>query len=934
MYVGMCFATFCWHNEDHWSYSINYLHWGEPKTWYGVPGSKAECFEETMKQAAPELFQTQPDLLHQLVTIMNPNILMNAGVPVYRTDQHAGEFVITFPRAYHAGFNQGYNFAEAVNFAPADWLKMGRECITHYSHLRRFCVFSHDELVCKMALDPDKLDLTVAAATYQDMLIMVDNEKKMRKSLLEWGVTEAEREAFELLPDDERQCEVCKTTCFLSAMTCNCNSESLVCLRHYTSLCKCPPEKHTLRYRYTLDELPLMLQKLKRKAESFDNWVNLVKDALDPNTPKTMDLEQFKELIIEAEEKKFPKSDLLQTLISAVEDADKCSSVIQQLDLNKIRTRTRYCSDAKYKLTVEELRLFCEEIDSLACTLKEAANVKELLKQTQDFQQRSHEILNLELDKISPTDLEECIDSVSGFCIELIELKHLKTRLKQVNWLKETKAAREKSDTLTMEVVRNLFEAGMKLPPNSVLEKELAEIQALLTKVEEWEEKAKALIENQPLRSLAEVEEILDAATGIEAFLPSEENLRDLHQRATEWIKTSDEIHSGDNYPYFEAIEELIKKGRSVPVFLAEVERLESQYSLAKTWKERTARIFLRKNSPELLMEALSPRSFPDIDNSLKKLKLEGNLDPAQVVSAFKEAEECEIDSMKKLRQANIKKCLEDGNDNDVFCICRDGLSGSMLQCELCKDWFHTSCVTLSKNLQQLKYKNNCTNIIQYLTFRDQKYLCPECLRTRRPRLETILPLLVNLQKLTVRLPEGEALQCLTERAMNWQDRARQLLAMDELTQVMSTLSALSKKYFEAAAKEKTEKIITTELKRVANNPDLFDKVQQITAISGVPNENNDKSNKRKSDKLNGDDCVTEEHTYSLNAVEDDINGPLVVLNDSVKEQLEDLMMEGDLLEVSLDETMHIWKILQATKPLSEHDRLFIDFDVSNLLIN
>ena len=73
--------------------------------------------------------------------------------------------------------------------------------------------------VCNMAAKADLLTLEVAAATYKDMLIMAETEKKMRRQLLEAGVTEAEREAFELLPDDERQCAICKTTCFLSGMS-------------------------------------------------------------------------------------------------------------------------------------------------------------------------------------------------------------------------------------------------------------------------------------------------------------------------------------------------------------------------------------------------------------------------------------------------------------------------------------------------------------------------------------------------------------------------------------------------------------------------------------------------------------------------------------------------------------------------------------------
>ena len=86
----------------------------------------------------------------------------------------------------------------------------------------------------------------------------------------------------------------------------------------------------------------------------------------------------------------------------------------------------------------------------------------------------------------------------------------------------------------------------------------------------------------------------------------------------------------------------------------------------------------------------------------------------------------------------------------------------------------------------------------------------------------------MSLQKLPVRLPEGEALQCLTERAMAWQDRARQALATDELASALAKLSVLSQRMVEQAAREKTEKIINAELQKAASNPELQGHLQSV----------------------------------------------------------------------------------------------------------
>ena len=65
------------------------------------------------------------DLLHHLVTMISPAALAERGVSACRLIQRRGEFVVTFPRAYHGGFNHGFNVAESCNFALTDWLPWG-----------------------------------------------------------------------------------------------------------------------------------------------------------------------------------------------------------------------------------------------------------------------------------------------------------------------------------------------------------------------------------------------------------------------------------------------------------------------------------------------------------------------------------------------------------------------------------------------------------------------------------------------------------------------------------------------------------------------------------------------------------------------------------------------------------------------------------------
>ncbi|XP_028006424.2 lysine-specific demethylase 4C isoform X1 [Eptesicus fuscus] len=126
LYFGMWKTTFAWHTEDMDLYSINYLHFGEPKSWYAIPPEHGKRLERLAQGFFPSSFQGCDAFLRHKMTLISPSVLKKYGIPFDKITQEAGEFMITFPYGYHAGFNHGFNCAESTNFATVRWIDYGK----------------------------------------------------------------------------------------------------------------------------------------------------------------------------------------------------------------------------------------------------------------------------------------------------------------------------------------------------------------------------------------------------------------------------------------------------------------------------------------------------------------------------------------------------------------------------------------------------------------------------------------------------------------------------------------------------------------------------------------------------------------------------------------------------------------------------------------
>ncbi|XP_019184182.1 PREDICTED: lysine-specific demethylase JMJ706-like [Ipomoea nil] len=276
LYIGMLFSMFAWHVEDHYLYSVNYHHCGAPKTWYGVPSDAALAFERVAEQYVykPDILSRDGEdgafeILAEKTTMFSPGILLQHHVPVFKAVQMPGEFVITFPRAYHAGFSHGFNCGEAVNIASWDWIPFGAAACHRYALLKRTPIIPYEQLLCKQAMllahyNSTVEDIVCVKSSFACLLRLYDCACWCLKRVI------MKPSSLTILPKSPHQlvlCALCKRECYVAHLILSSQQRTTapICLFHADNeiyKCKCESSDdntHTLLYLYLREDMSQLL---------------------------------------------------------------------------------------------------------------------------------------------------------------------------------------------------------------------------------------------------------------------------------------------------------------------------------------------------------------------------------------------------------------------------------------------------------------------------------------------------------------------------------------------------------------------------------------------------------------------------------------------------------------------------------------------------
>ncbi|KAG1292260.1 hypothetical protein G6F66_007116 [Rhizopus arrhizus] len=687
LYIGMCFSAFCWHNEDHYTYSINYMHWGETKTWYGVPGSDTAKFEAAMKKAVPDLFEQQPDLLFQLVTMLSPETLLKEGVSVYAVDQRPGQFVITFPKAYHSGFNHGFNFCEAANFAPPDWVDYGLECVKRYKEFRRQPCFSHDELLVTAAQNLNathKLDLEWLKRAVLDMQQreLTDRNSIRHRKLKEVTLSEDSIQ-------EELQCDFCHCYTYLSYIGCTC-TDKVSCADHSSDLCNCPNSSKTLYLRYNDEQLEELVNNVIDSGYSPKKWT----EKLDKIIQSKPTVKKLDELLKEGERIGVPMEDLA-ALHDFMEVMDQW--VIEAERILDLKSDSSKSTSKRGR--IERIQSLLEKTKLIGHDFSHVPKLQDYLDKLLAYDATITDELLASQDKQSKYPIYQQGKSLRADSNRFIQLKSM---IESHSWQTELKEvlARPYNAKDMRKLIKDAADLGITQDP--------------------WLERL-GTIEQEAKRCVQYIENLCRGRQKIE--LNEESNVFSLGQN-----NENPELSFTLEPHLLIRLQNAMARSKIV---LDEVEKMLTTECTKANVLERPSVIEgqrLMSNCREIVFKSEKTQRLSAALSDMSTWN-------EAVRATFMHGRQKALEYVLRETLSNVEGIILNYNTPNLYCICRKPESGLMVKCDICNEWYHSSCVRVPRSV----VKSSMSYICPVCDYGEKKLLAHV---SRRPSVEEIQKLM------------------------------------------------------------------------------------------------------------------------------------------------------------------------------------------------
>jgi histone demethylase JARID1 len=307
-------------------------------------------------------------------------------------------------------------------------------------------------------------------------------------------------------PEEQYQCTVCKTFCYLSQVICKCTT-AVVCLEHADSLCACTPSDRTLRMRFSDDRLTTILARVADKHSSPSLWRTKFSKLLS-DTPRPP-LKAMRTLLAEGEHLGIHLPELAD-LKAFVTRANTWITQASAITTRKTQIRKRARKSIGQESAeadphpLEDALSLLEEVKVLGFDAPEISLLKSIVSQAEDLKSRTITVLQ---DISNGPDLQECENILlegSSLTIRIDELKELDRLVKRLQLMRELGHLDE--DALTLDHIHELLlrAKACEVPSDHTYMKELTR---RAVHGEKWRENALHVL-SLPIQDLHDLDNV------------------------------------------------------------------------------------------------------------------------------------------------------------------------------------------------------------------------------------------------------------------------------------------------------------------------------------------------------------------------------------------------------------------------------------------